>query len=342
MDQQPDKSKSLDEIYRESMGEPSAGSWGRSTPLSPPAAPDPWGADPWRQPLAPREREPFAPPSDHFPQEETPRERFERQRREREALDRILNPKPSAPPASAPQPAAAAPSNPLGAPTARDALLAQTLGSRGDAFEKAFGASLLALLIEEAKRARAVSPRLADQLNWAIGSGASLDLLAKAMPLAPLEIMRLGDSGLAAGAQLIEMGLRLPAEVAFQSASGRKARGSILHALFSASYANCPQLGLIARVLATPDRLRERDSEGYSVCGRLNLELSLAGAHKPHLLSAFEALVALGADPTDLAPGAVTLAADPAIARAAEVELERKALEAASRARPSPGAASRL
>lgn len=335
MDQHPDarkNSKSLDEIYRESLGEPSGG-WGRPRP-----APEPW-SDPWRQPLAPPGRDPFAPAPNAFPQEETERARFERHKREREALERIFNPKPSAP---APAPAAQAPSNPLGSPTARDALLAQTLGSRGDAFEKAFGASLLALLIDEAKRARSVSPRLADQLNWAIETSASLELLAKAMPLAPLEIMRLGDSGLAAGARLIEMGLRLPSEVAFQSASGRKARGSILHALFSASYANCPQLPLIARVLATPERLTERDSEGYSVCGRLNLELSCAGAHKPHLLAAFEALVALGADPTDLAPGAATLAADPAIARAAEVELERKALEAASRARPSPGAAPRL
>lgn len=330
----PRKAKSLDEIYRENVGEVESG-WGRPKP-----SPDPWSEDPWKKPLLPPESTPFSPSFPRPDPPETERERADRKRSELDALaklNQLLKP-----PAPAPTPLPAAPPNPLGQPTARDALLAQALGSRAEAFERAFGVSLLALLIEDARAQRTLSAPLAELLGWAINTGASLDLLAKAKPLAVLDALRLGELGLAIGARLIEMGLRVPPEVQFQSASGRKAQGTPLHALFSPSYASSPQLANIARVLATPERLALRDSEGYSVCGRLNLELSRNPAHKANLIQAFETLVALGADPTDLAPGAATLAADPAIARAAAVEIERKALESASRPAASPGAGSRL
>lgn len=321
-------SKSLNERYREKLDQQELEGWALPSHIDS-------GVNPMTDPS----RSPFSLPDHYNPYADERESERDRQRRiqEQRAMKELFNQK-----NLTREPKPPAPTHPLGAPTTRDALLAQTLGSTAAAFEKAFGNSVLALLITEAKQQRSLPAKLAEQLHWAIDSGASLPLLAKLMPLAPLEIMRLGVDGLAVGSRLLELGLELPAEVSFQSASGRKALGTPLHALFTLSYANCAQLGLIARALATPERLAHRDSEGYSACGRLNLELANASAHKAYLLSAFEALVSLGADPSDLAPGPVTLAADPAIARAAEVELERKALDAASRTQPSPGVGSRL
>lgn len=226
----------------------------------------------------------------------------------------------------------------LGAISYRDLIVAKKMGHTAAEFEHKFKRSALSLILGDSERDLDLT--LKTQFQWALESGAQIDLLMKEKPHIVFKLL-LVKNNIDIAEKLLSEGFQMPELMEFKVSNGNT-RGSPLHALFSAQHIyHSKSLREAAHILSERFSLSARDEQGYTPLGRLNHQLNtmtqIESNQRALIVSVFEYLVTRGADATALAPCPTLLAADPAIARAVRIEMERKELEEASRPKTVKG-----
>lgn len=219
----------------------------------------------------------------------------------------------------------------LRTPQLRDLFLAKGLGaSAADYLRVAASAQTpFETLCAHAQRAGRWAPEIAGLLAWS----------CEGVPLPPqapdqLWVGLLLPGGLAALRAPLASGVSLPESILIRRApGGPEVRMSPLHALclYSTPKEEMAAVGLFLCERFDPEA---RDSEGYTVLGRINQELPRC-SDRANALALFLALASAGARAQDLAPEPWRLAADPAIVRLASAHHERQGLDEAMGAAPA-------
>lgn len=220
----------------------------------------------------------------------------------------------------------------LGPMTVRDLKVIKVMGHSALHFESVFGCSSVALIIQDMQlQAEALA-----LLTWAAET-ADMSLLKNHTHLI-FQLLVSNDASRQLALQFLDKGLALPSVVSLvHRRDSIEPTGTPLHALFCDPSLSTEGLLPACQILATLYSPAIRDSEGYTVLGRINQSLTtlmLSSSQEHFMLECFHFLSSQGADASDLTPRADFIC-HKELLQTVGVALERQAILEASQV-PNP------